>query len=175
MGDKRYTRGNGLFGSDGVYPHNARRWKRIEVSVPSDGENDSSWDLPSGAVVTGSWLHVKTAEATAGTKTLSWGTDSTAGTNDADGFAVGVSVATTGYKYPGPTITATTEGFSYYSANTRGALLSDYVVGTTAVQGLYSPKDAVGVGGESLTYTPGSTGFAELVADIYIEYLTLTS
>ena len=145
-----------------------RKAKRINITTPPDGsEVDSTWDLPALAIVRDVFLDVTTAEATGGTKTLDIGTDG-AGSNDPDGFADALSVASLGIIRPGVAIDG---GGNFYDTNTRGALLSSFVQGTNADdRGLYNEFPDVTSGGESITWTAGSADFAELVADLYIIY-----
>lgn len=148
-----------------------RRTRVIPISF-ADGttENETGFTLPSTAIVRAVYLRVKTAEATGATKTISIGTLSTAA-GDADGFLVGVSVAASGLV--GPSITETTGvNETYISALTHGALLSDSELGTDVAgnTGFINSRPDISSGGKQITWTPGSVDFAELKADIIIEY-----
>ena len=131
--------------------------KKISITAPADGnETRTGWSLPANAVVKNVWLNVGTAEATGTTKTINVGTDST-DSGDADGYLTGVSVAGTGL----------VKGTLLNSGQTLGALLQVDEDGSGAVV----PEIDIASGGKEITYTAGSADFAELVADIYIEYI----
>jgi hypothetical protein len=133
-------------------------------------ENETSFALPALAIVKNVYLRVKTAEATGGTKTIDVGTLST-DSGDADGFLDGVSVASTGLV--GPSITKTTGSNEVYiSASTHGALLADQELGTDVAgnTGFINSRHNITSGGKVITWTPGSNDFAELEADIIVEY-----
>jgi hypothetical protein len=136
-------------------------------------ETDTEFDLPATCMVVDVLTAVDVAEATGATKTIDIGTLST-DSGDADGFADALSVAATGLVRPQATVTAGNNE-TYYSANTRGVLLSDYLVGTDADGdfGLYREKPCTAPGSVSVTWTPGSADFAELDATIYIIYVEL--
>jgi hypothetical protein len=123
--------------------------------------------LPTKFVVYDVFVDVRTAEATGATKTIDVGTSTVS--NDPDGFIDGGSVAATG-RVRGQATVTTGSAETYYSANTRGVLLSDYVVGTDADGdfGLYREKPDTTSSGDVVTATPGSADFEELAADIYI-------
>ena len=151
---------------------------RIQYS-DGTGEIDTGWDLPSTAVVEDVFVNVITAEATGSTKTIDVGLLSTESGGDADGLLDGISVASTGLKGPSLTITETTgTNERYISAvtSTYGVLLGqlDYELGTdTAGDTGYAnlvPKRHINTNGNSISWTPGSNDFAELVADIIILY-----
>jgi hypothetical protein len=142
--------------------------KRLPITVvASTAEQDTGWDLPADAIVTDVKVLVATAEATGATKTMHVGLLSSETGGDADGFAASISVAATGIKIPRATVTA-----GVLSANTRGALLADYAVGTDAAdRGIYVPKSHICNGtAKSITYTLGSNDWVEFVGDIIVEY-----
>jgi hypothetical protein len=148
--------------------------KMIRIAF-GDGttETDTGFDLPSNGFVRDVWINVVTAEATGGTKTIDIGLLASESGGDADGFADALSVAATGLVRAGVT-TTTGLNETYYSANTRGVMLSDFLVGTDAASdfGLYTehPHIMGSVTARSISWTPGSADFAELVADIAIVY-----
>jgi len=146
---------------------------RIALSAASDtNENDTGWDLPSNAVVLDVYLRITTAEATASTKTIDIGTDGS-GSNDPDGFADALSTATLGLVRPGVTVTAGgTE--TYYSANTRGVLLSTFLAGadSAADTGHYTELPDTTSGGESVTWTAGEAQ-TEFAGFLYVVYFDL--
>lgn len=144
---------------------------KLAVSALSNGaETSTGFTLPTKAAVYDVLLDVVTAEATGGTKTLDVGTLSTA-SGDADGFIDGASVAAIALVRGQATVT-TGSNTKYFSANTRGVLLSDYQAGTDVDQdeGVYIEKPCLTMGGKTITYTAGSADFAELVANIYVIY-----
>jgi hypothetical protein len=150
----------------------ARRVHVIGIDY-ADGtsETDTGWDIPTYAIVHDVWLYVATAEVTGGTKTIDVGTDGS-GSNDPDGFLDGVSVAATGWVRGKPTFTAGSNE-TYFSGSIKGDLLAPTQVAGSDLAtdvGTYweAPDDTSG--GESLTWTPGSADFAELVAYIFIDY-----
>lgn len=151
-----------------------RKTRIIRINF-ADGttENDTAFNLPSNGFVRDVYLNVVTAEATGGTKTVDIGLLASETGGDADGFADALSVAATGIIRPGVT-TTTGLNETYYSANTRGVMLSDFLVGTDAASdfGIYTehPHIIGSVTAKSVSWTPGSTDFAELVADLVIEY-----
>ena len=130
------------FGSQAEGKHSGISVVRIPVSAAQAAaaagtERDTGFDLKAGWLVLDAWLNVT---ATHAAKTVNVGTDSNQA-GDADGLIVGASLATAGFVYPDATVTAgATE--TYYSANTRGALLADYIVGTNAASdfGLFHKK-----------------------------------
>jgi hypothetical protein len=123
--------------------------------------------LPTKFMVVDCFVDVITQEATGGTKTIDVGTAGTS--NDPDGFIDGASVAAAGQVRGQATVT-TGSSETYYSANTRGVLLSDYLAGGDAADnfGVYREKPDFTAGGDPVTASPGSADFEELVADVYV-------
>lgn len=124
--------------------------------VAAATEQDTGYNLPAKSIVKGVYLDVQTAEATGGTKTVDVGTDGS-GSNDPDGWLDGASVAATGI----------VAGSLTSGAQTLGALLHEDEDGAGALV----PMPDVASSGESITYTLGSNDFAELVANIVIEFV----
>lgn len=150
-----------------------RQVKKISVSIPDGTEQDSSWNLPATAIVHDVFVNVTTAESTGTTKTLDVGLLSSESGGDADGFLDGVNVSATGIKRGVATVTAGgTE--SYFSSTTRGALFRSFLAGANTATDVGTnyekPHLSSAVTAKSISYTAGSTDFAELVADIYIVY-----
>jgi hypothetical protein len=147
---------------------------RIPIQhAKSNAERRTGINLPAKAIVHDVLLDVQTLEATGGTKTINIGTYSVPAGGDADGFAVGVSVAAAAVVRPQATVTVGgTE--TYFSANTRGALLADYQAGDNVATdtGLYRerPYMTASATAKEITWTMGSNDFEELVADIVILY-----
>lgn len=136
-----------------------RYTKRVGITAPSDGsEQDTGFDLPSGAIVRDVFLDVGTAESTGTTKTIDVGLLSSESGGDADGFLDGISVASTGIVYP----TLDSGG------QTLGALLSADEDGAGAL--VPESFNADSVTAASVSFTAASANFAELVADIVIVY-----
>jgi len=130
---------------------------------------DSGWDLPAKALVLDTFIDVTTLQAG---KTVNIGTKAAESGGDADGFAVGLSLAATGIVRPGVTLDSTYE--SYFDTNTRGALLSEFVQGSgTDDRGLYleKPYPSTANTAKSVGYQTNTTVTA--VFDIYIVYVEL--
>jgi len=147
----------------------------ISLSAPSDGtEQDTGTLLPAKAKITDVFLDVTAAEATGTTKTLNIGTLSSEGGGDADGFAVDIAVDSTGQVRPQATVTVGVNE-TYASANTRGALLSDYIAGSDLDGdfGLYRevPYLTDSQTAKSISFTAGSADFAEFAGTLIIEYV----
>lgn len=129
-------------------------------------ETSTGFSLPSDAIVKEVYIYVHTVDAT---ETVDIGTDGS-GSNDPNGFASLLSLATAGVVRPGVTVT-TGLNESYFSAATRGALLADFVAGTDVATdvGTYAEKPDTTSGGEAITYTC-SAGTDTAVFDIVIDY-----
>lgn len=153
--------------------------KKISIgSAPTGAEQDSTWDLPAKALVTDVFVDVTTAEATGATKTLDIGLLSSESGGDADGFAAGIDVSSTGIIRPGVTvITGGTE--TYVGSWTRGLLLTAGAplagANTGSDEGSYyeKPHPTTAVTAKSVSYTSGSGDFVEFRGDIYIAYVEL--
>jgi hypothetical protein len=147
--------------------------KKIPLSKQTTAAETQVWTLPTNIAVVDVIVNVTTAEATGTTKTIDIGTDGS-GSNDPDGFAASLSVAALGWKRPEAAVTVGgTE--TYYSANTRGALLTrGFKVGGNAATntGIYSEKLDFTSGGEKLTWTAGSAQ-TEFAGELYVFYIVL--
>ncbi len=135
-----------------------------QSAAAAGAEYDTGFDLQAGWTVLDAWVVVNTRDAT---ETVDIGTNSK-DSGDADGLIVAASLATAGLVYPDATVTVgATE--TYYSANTRGALLSDYIVGSDVDQdyGLFHPKPFTVGTTIDLTFTT-SAGTDTAVFDIYL-------
>lgn len=135
-----------------------------EAANTTATEKDTGFDLKAGWTVLDAWIVVNTADTD---ETVDVGTDSN-DKGDADGFIDGASLATAGLVYPDATVTVG-GAETYYSANTRGALLADYIVGTNANQdfGLFHKKPYTVSTDIDLTFTT-STGTNTAAFDIYL-------
>lgn len=135
-----------------------------QAAAADQAEMDTGFDLKAGWTVLDAWIVVNTVDAG---ETVDVGTNST-GSGDADGLIVGASLATAGLVYPDATVTAGTAE-TYYSANTRGALLADYIVGTDVNQdfGLFHKKPYTVAADIDLTFTT-SDGTNTAAFDIYL-------
>lgn len=162
MSATNFTKGvnhaNKLFNRDNVKTSPVFRTQVVPITAPADGsETATGFTLPTDAIVTNVWLRVRTAEATGTTKTIDVGTDS-GDSGDADGFLDGVSVASTGL----------VKGTLATGSETLGALLTaESEAGTTDAT---VPESDIASGGKEMTYTAGSADFAELEADIIVEF-----
>lgn len=96
-------------------------WIMLSLTF-GNGEQDTGYDLPAGAVIFPWEMYVIVDTADTGI-TLEVGLLSSEGGGDADGFLDAVSVASTGYVQPAFTATAGTNS-NYVSANTFGVLFS---------------------------------------------------
>lgn len=146
-----------------------RKYKVLTLPTMTGSEQTSTWTFPALCVVHNVWLDVITAETTGSSLTLNVGTHSTAGgaTDDADGFLVGVSVATAGVVRG----KGTWDAGKFWSANTLGELLATYTVGTTATApGTWVQHPGVVVGAPKVSYTAGGADWTKLSAKIVIEY-----
>ncbi len=136
--------------------------KKINMKAADFADNaeiGTGFVLPDEAVVKNVFLRVNTAEATATTKTVIVGTDSTDG-GDADGYLAGSSVAATGLVH----------GTLANAGQTLGALLRVDEGGT----GELVPEADYTMGGKEITVTAGDAGgFDEVDFDIFVEYIEL--
>jgi hypothetical protein len=155
------------FGNEAEGEHSGFGVVKIPVNAAqaaaATSEYDTGFDLKAGWVVMDAWIVVKTVDAT---ETVDVGTDSN-DSGDANGFIAAASLATAGFVYPDAAVTAgTTE--TYFSANTRGALLADYIVGSNVDQdyGLFHKKPFKVAADIDVTFTT-SSGTDTAVFDIY--------
>lgn len=124
----------------------------------------SSVSLPTNAIVLDVWYDVTSEHSGA---TFDLGISG----GDEDGLIDGASLTSAATVRPGATVTAgATE--TYYSANTRGALLADYIVGSNSASdfGVYHEKWDSTSAGDTLCYTANSTGLTAK-ADVYVKVL----
>ena len=135
-----------------------------EAANTTATEKDTGFDLKAGWTVLDAWIVVNTVDAGA---TVDVGTDSN-DNGDADGLIDGASLATTGLVYPDATVTAGAAE-TYYSANTRGALLVDYTAGSNTATdfGLFHKKPYTVATDIDLTFTT-SNGTDTAAFDIYL-------
>ena len=142
---------------------NPRLWLCLPVDVLTVGEKTPIASpkglLKKGDIITNCFVHVKTLEATSGTKTIDVGLDGSGADNDPDGLLDGVSTAAVGV----------IKGTLDSAGQTLGALLhvDESGAGVLVPEGhVITQEDAV------VTYTLGAA-HTELVADIYVEILRL--
>lgn len=137
-------------------------------------ETDTGFDLPTNAIVqpNGTLVEVTTVDAT---EQIDVGILSSESGGDADGFLALLSVATAAPVLPAVTVTA-----GVYAANTFGALISDYTVGTNADdRGLFNTKQYRCNGTArsiSYTLTTGSDtaeGFIKITYELPVDSLKL--
>jgi hypothetical protein len=138
--------------------------------VAAATSNDTAIVLPAKAIITNVWVDVTTQEATGGTKTVDIGISG----GDEDGLLAGVSVAAAGIIKGAPTIT-TGSNEVYFASTTKGALMASLTAGTDVATdvGTYYEFDDVTSGGATIAYTLGSDDFAELVANVIVEYIEI--
>lgn len=143
------------------------------TAVGGTDETETGITLPANCIVLDVALKVTTAEATATTKTVDIGTDGS-GSNDPDGFAVGLSTAATGFARPGPTIT-TGSNETYFASTTRGALIAPtFLAGTDLATdvGTYFEAPDYTSGGEKVTITAGEAQ-TEFAGELLVTYIEL--
>lgn len=135
-----------------------------EAANTTATQKDTGFDLKAGWTVLDAWIVVNTVDDG---ETVNVGTDSN-DSGDADGLIVGASLAAKGLVYPDATVTAGS-GETYYSANTRGALLADYTAGanTSTDFGLFHKKPYTVSTDIDLTFTT-SNGTDTAAFDIYL-------
>jgi hypothetical protein len=158
------TTGAQKFNTDGTLG-SFLRVKKIPITrVASTAEQDTLVDLPAKSLVQAVYIEVVTAEVTGTTKTILVGTLSSESGGDADGFIVGVSVASTGIKIPSLVNGAVTVGA--LSKET----ITDSGAATSAVRVPYATTANTA---KSISYTLASNNWAEFVGNIVIVYQDL--
>lgn len=170
MSGTKFTSGINLGKADGTNKLGVKS-RLVHKSVVLKGgieasETSTGFTLPAGAIVEDLYIYVHTSDDT---ETVDIGTDGSA-SNDPDGFADALSLASTGIVRPG--VTATTGlNETYVSANTRGVLLSTFVAGSDNAEdhGIYLEKPDSTSGGDEITYTC-SSGTDTAVFDIIVKY-----
>jgi len=144
--------------------------KKAHIGSPTDNtETDSGITLPEKCLVLDCFVDVLTVDAT---ETVDVGTSGDA-SDDPHGFLDGVSLATAGIVRGAPTVAAGANE-KYFSANTRGLLLSYMATGSDVATdtGIYYEFPDGTSGGESVSYTT-SLGTDTAVFDIYVVYIEL--
>ena len=138
-------------------------------------ETDTGFDLPTDCLVqpSGTLVEVITLEAS---KTIDVGILASESGGDANGIVAATSVAAAGAILPIVTVTS-----GVYSANTFGALISDYTAGTNADdRGLFNTKQYRCNGtAKSLSYTLSSasaaaTGYIKISYELPVASLQRT-
>jgi hypothetical protein len=149
-----------------------RKQKIITITAPgTSAETDTSWDLPTYAIVHDAYVLITSNSTAAGV--LSVGLSSTS-SGDADGFIYQQGTSSTGVFYPGPTFTAATSG-DVITGNTRGQLLSVHATGSTQFEyGQYGATPYLSVGAatateKSVTFTWKTTQTAP-TGFLFIDY-----
>lgn len=148
------------------------------ATAPTGAEQDTGFALPAKALLLDVFLDVTTAEATGTTKTMNIGLLSSQSGGDADGFAIGVSVATIAMVRPGPAITVGASE-SYVSSFTRGPFLTAGVqIDGTDLDGdvgtyFEKPFATNSVVAKNVSFTAGSSNWVEFRGAIYLVYVEL--
>jgi hypothetical protein len=119
--------------------------------------NDTGYNMPAKAVVIEAFIDVETLEATAASKLLDVGFLNAGESGDENGLLAGISVAAAGLI--GPSLVN--------AAVTRGALLVHDEDGSGALV----PARDYTAGTRSITYTLVGADFAEMVANMVIEFI----
>lgn len=130
-----------------------------------NAERTTDFTIPAGSVIHDVMIYVHTVDAS---ETVDIGTEGTS--NDPNGYASLLSLATAGLVRPGVTVTTGTNE-SYFSAATRGALLATFVAGTDATTdvGTYVEHPHVLATADPLSFTC-SAGTDTAVFDIIVDY-----
>lgn len=132
------------------------RYAKATLPIAADtSAHDTSIVIPAGSVIKNVWLRVGTQETTGGTKTVDIGVSG----GDENGFLAGVSVAAAG----------TIKGTLVNTGQTLGALLCVDESGA----GVLIPEPYVCAAATTICYSLGSADFAELVASVIVEYVTI--
>lgn len=130
-----------------------KKYAKAALTIVADtNSHDTAIVLPAKAIITNAFIDVTTQEATGATKTVDIGISG----GDEDGLLDGIDVSATGVKI----------GTLASGAQTLGALLSVDEDGAGALV----PQQYVG-SGATIAYTLGSADFAELVANVVVEYI----
>lgn len=152
-----------------VIPNGEGLLLKIPFSPSDNSETTTYIELPADMVVTNAFIDVVTVDAT---ETIDVGLLSSEGGGDADGFIAAASVATAGKVMPGAAVTAGANE-TYFSANTLGEMLSDFLAGTDAATdvGTFARKPHVCDGtAKTVSYT-GSAGSDTAAGFIYLALL----
>jgi hypothetical protein len=139
-----------------------------------NAETAIGYTIPAGYMVRNVFLDITTAEATATTKTISIGTDSS-DSGVAAGYFNGASVAAASTLVANEAAVTAGATETYVSA-LGGSLLGDGIVGANSDGdfGLWQKKLDTASAGKAMTATFGDAGGAnELVADVYVELVKL--
>lgn len=124
----------------------------------ADGNHTTGFTLPDECVVMDMFFYVNTADDSS-SMTIDIGD-----TNNYDGFADGVSMASTGFVFPW----ATFDGDTIWSANTRGTYLSEFLQGTCQDSpGVFIPIYQSGSAG-NVIYVTNKDTFPDFDVDMYI-------
>lgn len=124
------------------------------ISDLGTGEKDTGLDFQAGDVIINAYVAVRTAEATAATKTIDVGLLSSESGGDTDGFLDGVATSAA----------AVVRG-SLVGTDTVGVLLKQDTNGSS----VFVPAEHVVASAVSLVYQLGSA-HTELVADIIVRF-----
>ena len=153
----------------------AHKTLRVNITSVGTSETDTRRDLPAKCVVHDVALVVITP-STGATKTLNVGLLASS-SGDADGFAVGLSVASSGVVVPAvQTSTSGTAG-RFVTGATYGFLLAVVTSGSTvaADNGLFARKvhSVNTLPARSITVTPNSSEWVNFKAVLLIDYTEL--
>jgi hypothetical protein len=133
------------------------RHARATITIAANTDpHDMALIVPAGSIIKNVWLRVATQEATGTTKTMDIGVSG----GDEDGFLKGVSVAAAG------TIKGTLDS--------AGQTLGELMCADEDGAGALVPEPYVCTAATTLCYTLGSSNFAELVADVIVEYVVIS-
>lgn len=144
------------------------RWKKFELTAPgTTAATALGLTLNAQDIVFDAAVLVRTVGAAT---VLDIGLDATT-SGDADGFVDGLNVASSGWVFPGVAVSTSGSPGRFYSANTKGVLLSDFTVGTTVanVFGLFNAKPyAAGVVADETKLVFAVDTTVAVKADVYL-------
>jgi hypothetical protein len=146
--------------------HGFVKMKKARVSSALAAETETGIVLPTKCMVLDAFIDVITVDTG---ETVDIGTSGDA-SDDPDGFCDGLLLTTAGI-IQGSAVVTTGGNETYFSSNTRGVLLSDFLAGSNVATdvGTYREKSDATSGGEAVTYTASAAGAAFDVYVIYIE------
>ncbi|MFA5239802.1 MAG: hypothetical protein WC476_08880 [Phycisphaerae bacterium] len=132
------------------------RYVKYPLTIAANTDpHDTAIVIPAGSIIKNVWVHVATKEDTGTTKTVDIGISG----GDEDGFLAGVSVAVAGI----------IKGTLDNAGQTLGAELCVDEDGAGALV----PEPYVCAAETTICYTLGSSNFAELVANVIVEYVEI--
>lgn len=159
MGKNYVTQGTAVAGRFQAIETEIPYYEKVAFSLAASTESLTTYDLPSQALLVDIFANITTVGSTAGTMDV--GTYSSSSGGDADGFMNDLDIGTSGIGRPALTASSSGAPGWFMAANTYGAKLSDFQVGTTVtnVFGIGSRKNYAtdSVTAKSISITPSTT------------------